>query len=41
MRNISMAILVLVTWMPLAAKAEETPSRITVLVDAFSDRSAS
>lgn len=38
MRNISMAILVLVTWVPLAARAEETPNRITVLVDAFSDR---
>lgn len=38
MRNMCMAIIVLVTSIPLAAQAEETPDRITVLVDAFSDR---
>jgi 7,8-dihydropterin-6-yl-methyl-4-(beta-D-ribofuranosyl)aminobenzene 5'-phosphate synthase len=39
MRNLCMAIIVLVTCLPLAAQAEETPNQITVLVDAFSDRS--
>lgn len=39
MRNICMAIIVLLTCLPLAARAGKTPDRITVLVDAFSDRS--
>lgn len=39
MRDTWMAVIVLMTCFPLAAQAEETPNRITVLVDAFSDRS--
>jgi 7,8-dihydropterin-6-yl-methyl-4-(beta-D-ribofuranosyl)aminobenzene 5'-phosphate synthase len=38
MRNICMAV-ILMTCVPLVAQAEEIPNRITVLVDAFSDRS--
>lgn len=38
MRSICLAV-VLMTCVPLEAQAEETPNRIMVLVDAFSDRS--
>lgn len=38
MRNACMAVITLMTGLPLAAQAEDKPNRITVLVDAFSDR---